>query len=406
MGPVHGRYSKRERALMALRRGRKVWRAAALATCVSLAWAPNLASAGEVPRPSFTFEDSWKDLSPGVRYLVRKTTVPTVIHTLVVDMSVPGARVQTTPYDQRWQTVREYGSRNKLLAAINGGFWGMMQRAEGMTAGGGVRWPDGKDDAEVGFFAITREGRGWISPPELEQDAVAPELISEAVSGQPMLVRNGRVDISALDAFESSNLRHPRSAVGVSKDGKKVFLVVSDGRQGHSRGMTLYELARFFAELGADMAINLDGGGSSTMYVASEGGIVNSPSGGRWEARLGLGAVAEPKARRSPRVRTRPDGTQEVFIRGVEREVMNHIGVAAQSADTGPAIAPAPASDAGVLAPRADEPTVVPPREPTVQLGRSREVLYPLAYIVLGVLVPLGIGVAIFMRRRRRRRKP
>lgn len=362
------------------------------------------AAAQERVRPPVEYSDRWSEPNPGIRYLVRTTTLPSTIHALVIDLAHPGVRIHATPYAERWSTVSEYATHNHLAAATNGGFWGFMQHAEGMTAGGGARWPDGEDDTETGFFAVTRAGSAWISPPEADDDAVALSRVGEAVSGMPMLVRSGHVDTPSLDAFDSSNLRHPRSSVGVTRDGKKVILIVADGRQSHSHGMTLYELARMFVELGADRALNLDGGGSSAMFVAQEGGIVNSPSSGRWEARLGLGATESRDARGESRsklhaskVRVREDGVEEVFVRGNEREVLNHIGITAPAPGTPVAeirqgTAPAPGT-AIVIVER--------PRPPVVRLGRAREFVAP-----VGFAVALASPVVAFMffRRWRKRR--
>lgn len=382
---------------------------AALVAALSLcALCARPAAAQERPRPPVEHIDSWSEPNPGIRHLVRTTTLPSTIHALVVDLAHPGVHIRATPYDERWSTVTEYATHNHLAAATNGGFWGFMQHAEGMTAGGGARWPDGEDDTVIGFFAVTRGGTAWISAPEADDDEVAAARVGEAVSGQPMLVRDGRVDTPSLDAFDSANLRHPRSSVGVSRDGKKVILIVVDGRQGHSHGMTLYELARMFVELGAASALNLDGGGSSAIFVAEEGGIVNSPSGGRWEAKLGLGASESHDPRLGPRgegrgkqhaskVRLREDGVEEVFVRGNEREVMNHIGV----------IAPAPGAVVAEIR-QGTEPVpgtavvvVERPRPPAVRLGQAREYLYPAAFAVAAVS-PV-VGFALFWRWRRRR---
>lgn len=70
--------------------------------------------------------------------------------------------------------------------------------------------------------------------------------------------------------------RHPRTAVGIDARGNWIFVVV-DGRQpGRSIGMDLYELTDLMLSLGCRYAINLDGGGSTTMYL--NGSVVNSPS--------------------------------------------------------------------------------------------------------------------------------
>ena len=70
--------------------------------------------------------------------------------------------------------------------------------------------------------------------------------------------------------------RHPRTLIGTRPDGS-VWLVTVDGRQPQlSAGMTLAELQSFSVRLGLNQALNLDGGGSTTMWV--QGQIVNSPS--------------------------------------------------------------------------------------------------------------------------------
>lgn len=101
----------------------------------------------------------------------------------------------------------------------------------------------------------------------------------EAVGGYPVLLRTGRIapDIEegVSPAFGAS--RHPRTAVGVAAGGRRLLWVVVDGRQApYSAGMTLAELAGLMQRLGADEALNLDGGGSSALVV--DGRVVNRPS--------------------------------------------------------------------------------------------------------------------------------
>jgi hypothetical protein len=101
----------------------------------------------------------------------------------------------------------------------------------------------------------------------------------DVVGGGPKIVTAGRVDITlerekVQPSF--STTRHPRTAIA-SLPGNKALLVVVDGRQpAISVGMSLDELARLMIELGAIDAINLDGGGSSTMTIG--GKVVNHPS--------------------------------------------------------------------------------------------------------------------------------
>ena len=105
--------------------------------------------------------------------------------------------------------------------------------------------------------------------------------VQTAVGGGPWLVRNGKVVIDgAAEGFSKNDFiakKHPRTAVGMTRDRQLIFLTV-DGRQDTSEGMTLPELAERMRKWGAEEAINLDGGGSTSMFVA--GGIVNGPSDG------------------------------------------------------------------------------------------------------------------------------
>ena len=104
--------------------------------------------------------------------------------------------------------------------------------------------------------------------------------VREAVAGSTRLLAGGKniAETPAGDVGSSmSTTQHPRSAVGVTADGK-ILLVLVDGRQkGISRGIGLVELAHRMAAMGCVDAVNLDGGGSSALSVG--GLIVNSPSG-------------------------------------------------------------------------------------------------------------------------------
>lgn len=102
--------------------------------------------------------------------------------------------------------------------------------------------------------------------------------VAVAIGGNQVLIDDGEVQ----DYDDPTP--HPRSAVGLSADGTRMFLVSIDGRQAHAHGMTLTETAEFMADLGAYDALNLDGGGSSTLVArepaTDERTVVNSPSDG------------------------------------------------------------------------------------------------------------------------------
>jgi phosphodiester glycosidase len=99
--------------------------------------------------------------------------------------------------------------------------------------------------------------------------------IMDNMGGTPELMRGGAV--VATNCSAPLCRRHPRTGIGRRGDGR-LLLVVVDGRRKGSVGMTLLEFAKLFRNLGATDALNLDGGGSSTMVV--KGAIMNRPSDG------------------------------------------------------------------------------------------------------------------------------
>ena len=98
----------------------------------------------------------------------------------------------------------------------------------------------------------------------------------DALGGQPLLLDNGAVVAPATCGGDYFCLRNPRTGIGLAADGR-VFLVTVDGRCSCSVGMTLVQFAKEFQTLGARWAINLDGGGGTTMWVKGQG-VVNHPS--------------------------------------------------------------------------------------------------------------------------------
>ena len=101
------------------------------------------------------------------------------------------------------------------------------------------------------------------------------EKVNHIISGGPYLVKDGQVFV---DIQEQKLLaiggRNPRTAIGYTKD-NRFIIITADGREGSSIGMTLKELAQYMLQLGCVNAMNLDGGGSTVMYV--KGCIANKP---------------------------------------------------------------------------------------------------------------------------------
>jgi len=104
-----------------------------------------------------------------------------------------------------------------------------------------------------------------------------PEPPQMAITGNVFLVRDGLINVT------DDRVLHPRTAVGIDNDTGEVLVLAIDGRQSFSRGYTMVELANLMIDLGADSALNLDGGGSTTMVAkkaSGKTGVVNNPSDG------------------------------------------------------------------------------------------------------------------------------
>ncbi len=116
-------------------------------------------------------------------------------------------------------------------------------------------------------LAVSRSAYVWAAVPS-------------AVGGGPRLLTDGQTTIDwAAEGFEAgfADSLNPRTAVGTTRDGRHLLLVTVDGRQAFSKGVSLASLALILKRYGAWNAINLDGGGSTTL--AADGLTVSSPGG-------------------------------------------------------------------------------------------------------------------------------
>jgi len=108
---------------------------------------------------------------------------------------------------------------------------------------------------------------------------------TQIVTGMPILLERGGI---YFDEHEPNGMyrTHPRTAIGIAADRSTLIMAVIDGRRTGLPGVTTLEMIPLLEEFGAADAINLDGGGSSELWIASEGGIVNHPSDGTLVMRM------------------------------------------------------------------------------------------------------------------------
>lgn len=181
-----------------------------------------------------------------------------------------------TGQEQAWSVVSDFAEKVGAQIAINANFFSKTESC-GVTAGEGRLWTTVYEGCPM-TVAFFRDGSASIFRGRVRKDgALSPAVgLVAAVSGRPRLVEDGQVS-PAIEKFMT--VRHPRTALGLRKDGTVVILV-ADGRREKARGFTGPEMSDIFIRDGVRDAINLDGGGSTTLYIQAEGGIQNQPSDG------------------------------------------------------------------------------------------------------------------------------
>lgn len=225
------------------------------------------------PHPGIT-EELWTD-----------SAIPAVIHLIRVDLTSSEIAVYATKEQDKGITTTEYAQRIGAQVAINGDAFALATYTpRGLAIGGMAPWSNTTDDATSAVFHMAREGERTYAAIEVPETIVTPADLPDgtegAVSGRPLLVRSGVVStqFDCNDPVTLACQRAPRSAVGVSSTGDTMYLVVVDGWQAASLGMTDAELAAYIQARGAFMAVALDGGSSSALVV--DDALASMPSDG------------------------------------------------------------------------------------------------------------------------------
>ncbi len=233
-----------------------------------------------------------EEIMDGVTYrrIVRYLPHSMIAHILVIDRKDRKPQFMVTPPDDvdggalKARTTSQFLEEFDVQIAINGdGFFPWWSRSpvdyyphvgdpvtpNGFSASYGDSYADGLQNIfpEPTLYVSRRNELTFNNP---------PNKIFHALSGDRMLIQGGQV-IADLNATEID----PRTAIGINRNGRYIYLVVVDGRQPfYSEGATFAELADLLKDLGAFNAMSLDGGGSSTMVIEGKNGepvILNSP---------------------------------------------------------------------------------------------------------------------------------
>ncbi|HEX4350842.1 MAG TPA: phosphodiester glycosidase family protein [Verrucomicrobiae bacterium] len=231
-----------------------------------------------------------------------RTNPPQRLFVAQIDLTNPKVQVRVSPGGAdpdgpgKWQTTlmqpTKIAEREKFNLVINGDFF----TAKGVNDGEGTNSHFRAEQwATVAGPAMT-DGRAWSGGTNARpclvvhtNRAVTIEMLLrpavddwEVIGGNVMLVHDGRM------VPHPSAVRHPRTVVGLDASGKRLTILVVDGRKpGIAMGMSYDELAAEMLRLGCKEAFNLDGGGSSVMAMRDATGamkILNQPTDGRERA--------------------------------------------------------------------------------------------------------------------------
>jgi hypothetical protein len=229
-----------------------------------------------------TVRPVWQLYADGIDYFHGKTTQPqSEFWTLRVDLGASEIRIVTRAGENNTagnlsMRVSSFVRGNNLLAGINAVPFDIVSSTEGKPVKNmGLIVSDGKllsginmsYDAVVFYKDKTAAIRRQA---EIRSDEI--ETIENAVGGFYQILTDGQPSPRTLNSGE----RHPRSAAGISSDGKFLYLLVVDGRRGDSIGATEKETALLLANLGSWSGINFDGGGSSALAMRFSDGNVKA----------------------------------------------------------------------------------------------------------------------------------
>jgi len=230
-------------------------------------------------------QDVWTDtqLAPGIKWRNKIYTSlyggKQTVNVIEIDLNNP--QVLVKPIRSTSGCARTSVMANSLgaVGAINGGYFDGSCNSLSM-----VKIDDTVYSTNPGF----RPARSTIGIDQTNGSYFIQRIAStdpwsavdDALGAGPNLVTNGSADITrAAEGFDPSfENRNPRSAVGITGS-NQLLMVTVDGRTSAGIGMTLNNLASYMIALGCDRAMNLDGGGSTTLWTDSNG-VVNTPSDG------------------------------------------------------------------------------------------------------------------------------
>jgi exopolysaccharide biosynthesis protein len=203
-------------------------------------------------------------------------------HILTIDLACAEIDITSTRSRERFASVPVWARENHAQIAINANFFDDGASSCGLAVGDGRAWRDSSQSNCGASLALGRTSTGWRAEvfDSFGWARQNPFLwASQVVTGKPVLIHHGETFLHPHDPIGMYRA-HPRTAIGVAADRHTLVIAIIDGRRRDLPGMSSLEMIPLLEEFAVSEAINLDGGGSTALYIASEGGVVNHPSDG------------------------------------------------------------------------------------------------------------------------------
>lgn len=215
-------------------------------------------------------------------------------HIAKIDLNCKNLQLVGSEKADNGTTVSDFAQKYQTNIAINANFYWKDYTPIGLVVSNGKRWSKYGDTRSRVIFACDKANKCFIE----DKNKATPlnKKWQIVIAGWHFYnAKTARFECAEVDKVgckqDIYDGKHPRTMLGLDEKNNQLYLVVVEGRQLFNRGVSLTELAQLAQNLGVSRAINLDGGGSSTMVVDNK------------------------------RVNSLP------FLQGSERQVANHFGV-------------------------------------------------------------------------------
>jgi exopolysaccharide biosynthesis protein len=219
------------------------------------------------------------------------TPRPAMIHIVTIDLKTPGVKPFVTPGEPKpsdretsAQKTSDFLKKFKLQLAINTSYFhhfyekspwdyyphsGDPSHPLGEAISNGYRYSSPEANFPVLCFSVQNRV-------QILKSNKCPERTVQGVAGNQLLVYDGK----PINESSEKDKPYPRVAAAVNREGTKLWLIAVDGKQPlYSEGITMAELRKIVASLGVHTALNLDGGGSTTLVMGTNNGskVLNAP---------------------------------------------------------------------------------------------------------------------------------